>query len=95
MNHSYFNRILHLLQQRPQQGKRLIGLGVNAFWELWQRVEELVKIAQQQRAENPERQRQVGGGLKKSANGVSRLLVCLLYLRSSLDDAGVGRDTGL
>ncbi|HEY9780728.1 MAG TPA: hypothetical protein V6D09_11385 [Leptolyngbyaceae cyanobacterium] len=39
MNHAYFNRILHLLQQRPQQGKRLIGLEAAAFWELWQRVE--------------------------------------------------------
>ncbi|MGH2415373.1 MAG: transposase [Microcystaceae cyanobacterium] len=81
MNHAYFNRILHLLDQRPQQGKRLIGLGVDAFWELWQRVEELEKAARLQRAGQPERQRQAGGGAKKSANGVSRLLVCLLYLR--------------
>lgn len=81
MNHSYFNRILHLLQHRPQQGKRLIGLGASAFWELWQRVEELDKEARTQRAKQPERQRQAGGGAKKSANVISRLLVCLLYLR--------------
>jgi hypothetical protein len=81
MNHAYFNRILHLLQQRPQQGKRLIGLGASAFWELWQRVEELDQAARQQRAEAPERQRQAGGGTKKSATVVERLLVCLLYLR--------------
>lgn len=81
MNHDYFNRILHLLQQHPKQGKRLIGLAAAAFWELWQRVEELDKSAQAQRADHPERQRQAGGGAKKSANVVSRLLVCLLYLR--------------
>jgi DDE superfamily endonuclease/Helix-turn-helix of DDE superfamily endonuclease len=81
MNHAYFNRILHLLDQHPQRGKRLIGLGTAAFWELWQRVEELDKQRQQQRAARPNRQRQVGGGMKKSATGVSRLLVCLLYLR--------------
>jgi DDE superfamily endonuclease/Helix-turn-helix of DDE superfamily endonuclease len=81
MNHAYFNRILHLLQQRPQQGKRLIGLAAVAFWELWQRVEELDKVARAQRAQQPERQRQAGGGAKKSAPAVSRLLVCLLYLR--------------
>lgn len=81
MNHTYFNRILHLLQHRLKQGKRLVGLGTTAFWELWQRVEELDEMAQQQRAEQPERQRQRGGGAKKSANVMSRLLVCLLYLR--------------
>lgn len=81
MNHAYFNRILHLLHQRPHPGKRLIGLAAAAFWELWQRVEELDKVAQAQRAQQPERQRQAGGGAKKSAPVVSRLLVGLLYLR--------------
>lgn len=81
MNHAYFNRILHLLQQRPQQGKRLIGLGEVAFWELWQRVEEYDKLARQLRNERGNRQRQAGGGMRKSAHVVSRLLVCLLYLR--------------
>jgi hypothetical protein len=52
-----------------------------AFWELWQRVEELDKVARVASAQHPERQRQAGGGAKKSANLVSRLLVCLLYLR--------------
>jgi hypothetical protein len=81
MNQTYFNRILHLLQQRPQQGKRLIGLGATAFWELWQRVEEQDKMTRQRQAERPGRQRQAGGGVDKSANVVCRLLVCLLYLR--------------
>ena len=81
MNHAYFNRILHLLQQRPQQGKRLIGLGATAFGELWHRVEEQDKMTRQRRANRPGRQRQAGGGRDKSATVVSRLLVCLLYLR--------------
>ncbi len=68
MNHSYFNRTLHLLDHPLQKGKRLIGLGASAFWELWQRVEELDKETGRQRA-------------KKSANVMSRLLVGLLYLR--------------
>lgn len=81
MNHAYFNQIVHLLQQHPKQGKRLTGLGVDAFWQLWQQVEEFDKVTRQQRAQQPERQRQAGGGAKRSANVVSRLLVCLLYLR--------------
>jgi hypothetical protein len=81
MNHAYFNQILHLLQERPKQGKRLIGLGIDAFWQMWQQVEELDKVTRQQRAQQPARQRQAGGGAKRSANVVSRLLVCLLYLR--------------
>jgi DDE superfamily endonuclease/Helix-turn-helix of DDE superfamily endonuclease len=81
MNHSYFNQILQLLQRRPTEGKRLIGLGATAFWELWQRIEALDRVAQTERASQPERQRQAGGGQKKAAPVVSRLLVCLLYLR--------------
>lgn len=41
MDQSFFNRILHLLEARPLQGKRMIGLGTTALWELWQRISEL------------------------------------------------------
>ena len=88
MNHAYFNRILHLLQQRPQQGKRLIGLGATAFGELWHRVEEQDKMTRQRRADRPGRQRQAGGGMDKSAN-VS------VVSATALDDAVVGRDARL
>jgi hypothetical protein len=32
MNQRFFNRILHLLEERPEQGKRMIGLGAPALW---------------------------------------------------------------
>lgn len=83
MNHAYFNRILHLLYRYPQRGKRLIGLGAEAFWELWQQVRELDKQAQQKQALCPDRQRNIGGGKKKAADLVGRLLIALLYLRQN------------
>lgn len=81
MDQSFFNRILHLVNARPKAGRRMIGLGAAALWELWQRMSELERAAQQQRDSAPERQRQSGGGRKKEAQMLCRLLVSLLYLR--------------
>ncbi len=47
MVQSFFNRILHLINARPVEGKRMIGLGATALWELWQRISELEQAAQQ------------------------------------------------
>jgi hypothetical protein len=38
MDQRFFNRLLHLLESRPQQGRRMIGPGAPALWELWQRI---------------------------------------------------------
>jgi hypothetical protein len=81
MDQSFFNRILHLVNARPQEGRRMIGLGATALWELWQRVSERVRAEQQQRMNDPVRKRQAGGGRKKDAEVLCRLLVTLLYLR--------------
>ena len=81
MNKKFFNGILHLLDKRPQQGKRMIGIGSTALWELWQRIAELDQVAQQKRAHRAGRKRQAGGGRKKNAIVLCRLLVVLLYLR--------------
>ncbi|MGB3496360.1 MAG: transposase family protein [Elainellaceae cyanobacterium] len=81
MDQSFFNRMLHLVNARPQQGKRMIGLGSTALWELWQRVSERVREGQHQRRNEPDRKRQAGGGRKKDAEVLCRLLVTLLYLR--------------
>ncbi len=81
MDQSFFNRILHLVNARPEAGKRMIGLSAAALWELWQQVSELERAAQQQRHYHPGRQRQAGGGRKKEALVLCRLLVTLLYLR--------------
>lgn len=81
MQQSFFNRLLHLLNERPQQGKRMVGLGVDALWELWQRVAEVKRAEQYQQAHRPGRKRQVGGGRKKDAEVLCRLLVTLVYLR--------------
>ena len=49
MAQSFFNRILHLVNARPLLGKRMIGLGAAALWELWQLLSELERAAKQQR----------------------------------------------
>ena len=41
MDQNFFNRILHLIHARPKQGRRMIGLGAAALWELWQRINQL------------------------------------------------------
>ena len=72
MNQRFFNRLLHLINEKPKQGKRMIGLGANALWELWQRVATQAKIKQEQQANRADRQRQVGGGRKKEAQLLCR-----------------------
>jgi hypothetical protein len=81
MNQSFFNHLLHLLNERPQQGKRMVGLGRDALWELWQRVAAVKRAEQCQQAHRPGRKRQAGGGRKKDADVLCRLLVTLMYLR--------------
>lgn len=81
MKQDFFNRLLHLLHERPQQGKRMVGLSPEALWELWQRIAELTQEEDLKRAQRPGRQRQVGGGRKREANVLCRLLVTLIYLR--------------
>jgi hypothetical protein len=81
MDQSFFNRILHLVNARPTEGRRMIGLGATALWELWQRINERTRATQHQRNTAPGRKRQAGGGRKKEAEVLCRLLVTLLYLR--------------
>ena len=81
MNQPFFNRLLHLLNERPQQGKRMVGLGADALWELWQRIVEVERGQRYQQAQRLGRKRQAGGGRKKDAEVLCRLLVTLIYLR--------------
>jgi len=81
MKQSFFNRLLHLLNERPQRGKRMVGLGADALWELWQRTAEVERDERLKQAQRPERKRQAGGGRQKDAEVLCRLLVTLLYLR--------------
>jgi predicted secreted Zn-dependent protease len=81
MKQLLFNRLLHLLNERPQQGKRMVGLGADALWELWQRIAEVEREQRQQQAQRPGRKRQAGGGRQKDAEVLCRLLVTLIYLR--------------
>jgi hypothetical protein len=90
MKQSFFNGLLHLLNERPQQGKRMVGLGGDALWELWQRVAEVKREEQRQQAQRPERKRQAGGGRKKEAEVLCRLLVTLLYLRQHWTMQAIG-----
>lgn len=94
MKQSFFNRLLHLLNERPQQGKRMVGLGVDALWELWQRVAEVKREEQRQQAQRPGRKRQSGGGRKKDADVLCRLLVTLLYLRQHWTMQAIGEIIG-
>ena len=59
----------------------MTGLGAAALWELWQRMNQLDQAVHLERAHAPERKRQSGGGRKKEAEVLCRLLVALLYLR--------------
>jgi hypothetical protein len=59
----------------------MVGLGVDALWELWQRVAEVKREEQRQQVHRPGRKRQAGGGRKQDAAVLCRLLVTLLYLR--------------
>lgn len=81
MDQQFFNRILRLYEERPAQGKRLMGLGSAALWELWQRIIERDATAQEQRRARVDRKRQAGGGRQKEADLLCRLMVALLYLR--------------
>jgi hypothetical protein len=81
MDQRFFNRILHLVNTRPEEGRRMIGLSATALWELWQQMSELESAAEQEWNNHPARQRQAGGGRKKEALVLCRLLVTLLYLR--------------
>jgi hypothetical protein len=45
MNQSFFNRLIHLMQERPLEGKRILGLPPAALWELWQRIAEQDEMA--------------------------------------------------
>ena len=81
MNQDCFHRLLQLLNERPAQGKRMLGLGVDAMWKLWQRIAEVEREERVQQARRTGRKRQVGGGRKKVAEVLGRLLMTLLYLR--------------
>ena len=94
MDQSFFNRILRLVNTRPKEGRRMIGLGAAALWELWQRMSELERGAQQQRDIAPGRQRQSGGGRKKEAQVLCRLLVTLVYLRQHWTMPGLAEAIG-
>jgi len=70
MDQSFFNRILHLVNTRPQAGRRMIGLGRIALWELWQRIRDLDGVAEAQRGKAPERKRQVAGTVSDACSDV-------------------------
>lgn len=59
----------------------MLGLGPAALWELWQRIAEVEQQERLKQGQRPERKRQIGGGRKKDAQLLCRLLVTLLYLR--------------
>ena len=94
MDTNFFNRLLHLINARPKQGKRLIGIGLVALWELWQRIEARSESEKKERGNAPERKRQTGGGRKKKAKVLCRILVALLYLRQHWTMQGLGEAIG-
>jgi hypothetical protein len=94
MNQRFFNRLLHLINEKPKQGKRMIGVSASALWELWQRVAEQEKKKQEQQANRADRQRQVGGGRKKEAQLLCRLIVALLYIRQHWTMQGLAECIG-
>ncbi len=59
----------------------MVGMGVDALWELWQRIAAAERAERQNQAQRVGRKRQIGGGRKKDAQVLCRLLVTLIYLR--------------
>ena len=72
----------------------MIGLSASALWELWQRVAEQEKIKKREQSKRPERKRQAGGGRKKEAQILCRLLVALLYMRQHWTMQGLAESLG-
>ena len=68
----------------------MLGLGSDALWELWQRITDLKREEDATRAQRPGRQRQVGGGRKRDAGVLCRLLVTLIYLRQHWTMQAIG-----
>ena len=94
MDQRFFNRLLHLINEKPKQGKRMIGLGANALWELWQRIAQQERIEKEKQANRENRQRQAGGGRKKEAQLLCRLMVALLYIRQHWTMQGLAECIG-
>jgi Helix-turn-helix of DDE superfamily endonuclease len=90
MNQGFFNRLLHLLESRPQQGRRMIGLSAPALWELWQRIQVLADETEEARRQRPGQKRQAGGGQAKAIPVICRLLVTLLSLRQHWTMQAIG-----
>ncbi|MBD1864803.1 MULTISPECIES: transposase family protein [Trichocoleus] len=81
MKQACCNRLLHPFNAHPQPGKRMVGLGAKALWELWQRTAEAERAKRLRQAQRPRGKRQAGGGRKQDAAVLGRLLVTLIYLR--------------
>lgn len=81
MSPVFCNRLLRLMEERPEAGERMIGLGATALWEMWQRIAEVKEAEHRQPAQRSGRKRQAGGGRKKEGQLLCRIIVTLVYLR--------------
>lgn len=80
MQYRYFHRVIRLLEDRPKEGKRLVGVSKDAVKRLWNAAEKVVKKEREERANRPDRKRAAGGG-SKPLPVIFQLLTALLYLR--------------
>ena len=91
MNQAYSNRIIHLMNERPEQGRRLLGIGAEALWELWQRILEMDQQLQHQRLNRPKPSETSGGWPQESGGCVVSINCGAALSETALDDAGIGR----
>ncbi len=80
MEFRYFHRIIHLLEDHPKRGKRLVGVKKHVVMRLWDAAEKQEKTKREERANKPDRKRAPGGGHKPTPV-LFQLLTALLYIR--------------
>jgi len=78
------------LKQSPDTFRRLTGVTVEKFYEIYHQIKPLYETYEQQRLSRNNRQRAVGGGNKFKLELEDRLLMLLMYYRLYVTHAFLG-----
>lgn len=91
------------LKRRPDVFRRLTGVSVEKFYQIYHQLEPLYEVYEQKRLSRGDRQRAIGGGNKFKLELENRLLMLLMYYRLyathaflgfifDINDSNVGRN---
>ena len=78
------------LKQRPELFRRLTGISVGKFYEIYHQLQPLHEVYEQKRLSRNDRQRAIGGGNKFKLELEDRLLMLLMYYRLYATHAFLG-----